>query len=231
MYFMMPAQLAAKDAAFEVRSLSNTQADAVRADVLAYTGRHADARRLLQTVLRDDQDNVLAHETMGYLAYRAGDIDGARSWYSDAMELDSHSYLAQYYYAALARHDEGDAEDGRIEYSLRAAIRLNPVFAPAYDELAMLFALRNKNLDEAHALNLRAIELEPGRLVYRLNCAEVLAERRQFAEALEVLQSAMWLAKTPREVDAVTARVARVERYQMAMAGVPETRGVSGFGE
>jgi hypothetical protein len=42
----------------------------------------------------------------------------------------------------------------------------------------------------------------------------------------------MRLAKTPREVDAVTGRVARVERYQTAMAGGPElTRSVSGFGQ
>jgi tetratricopeptide (TPR) repeat protein len=232
MYFMMPAQLAAKDATFEVRPLSAAQADAVRADVLAYTGRNEDARMLLQTVLRDDQENVLAHETMGYLAYRAGDIDGARSWYGDAIELDSHSYLAQYYSATLALHSEGDTEDGQIESNLRSAIRLNPEFAPAYDELAMLFALRHRNLDEAHALNLRAIELEPGRLVYRLNCAEVLAEQRQFAEALDELQLAMRLAKTPHEVDAVTHRVARVDRYQTAMAGGSELPcSLTGFGQ
>jgi predicted Zn-dependent protease len=96
----------------------------------------------------------------------------------------------------------------------------------------MLFALQQRNLDEALALSLRAIELEPGRLIYRLNCAEVLAEQRQFAEALGVLQAAMRLAKTAGEVDAVTNRVARVERYQTAMGGGPETaRNVSGFGQ
>jgi tetratricopeptide (TPR) repeat protein len=232
MYFMMPAQLVAKDAVFDVHAVSTAEADAVRADVLAYTDRPSEARELLQTVLRDDRDNVLAHETMGYLAYRAGDVADARKWYGEAVGLDPRSYLAQYYYATTALRSAGNAQDGQIESSLRAAMRLNPEFAPAYDELAMLFAFQQRNLDEAHALNLQAMELEPGRLVYRLNCAEVLAEQRQFSEALGVLQGAMRLAKTAGEVDAVTNRVARVERYQTAMAGGPETaRNVGGFGQ
>lgn len=232
MYFMMPAQLAPKDGTFDVRSVSDAYADAVRADVLAYTGRQREARSLLQDVLRDNPENVLAHETMGYLAYRAGEIDDARKWYGEAVDLDSQSYLAQYYFAVMTLHSDNAGEDEQIESGLRQAIRLNPEFAPAYDELAMLFALRHRNLDEAHALSLRAVELEPDRLVYRLNCAEVLAEQMQFAEALDALQGAMRLAKTKREIDAVTSRAERVERYQIAMAGNRETvRNVSGFGQ
>jgi predicted negative regulator of RcsB-dependent stress response len=69
-------------------------------------------------------------------------------------------------------------------------------------------------------------------LAYRLNCAEVLAEQRQFAEALAVLQAAMRLTKTPQEVQAVTIRVATVERYLTAMAGVPgEARSEDGLGQ
>lgn len=222
MYFMMPSQLAAKDATFATRPVSMTEADAVRADVLMYAGRTKDARALDEMVLREDPENALAHETMGYLRYREGDIAGAKKWYEEAVALDSQSYLAQYYYARMAMHGGGNAGDERIESSLRAAIRLSPEFAPAYDELAMLFAMRHRNLDEAHALSKRAVELEPGRLAYRLNCAEVLAEQRQFAGALDVLQAAMRLAKTPQEVQAVTIRVASVERYQTAMAGVPD---------
>ncbi len=54
------------DTTFTVQTLSPTQADAVRADFLAYDERVKDARALLETVLRDDPNNVSAHETMGY---------------------------------------------------------------------------------------------------------------------------------------------------------------------
>jgi tetratricopeptide (TPR) repeat protein len=228
MYFMMPSQLGAQDATFAVRPISMAEADAVRADLLVYAGRTKDAQALDEEVLRNDPDNVLAHETMGYLRYREGDIAGAERWYERAVALDSDSYLAHYYYATMAMHGDDKAEDGKIESSLRAAIRLSPEFAPAYDELAMFFAMRHRDLDEAHALSQRAVELEPGRLAYRLNFAQVLAEQRQFADALEVLQAAMRLAKTPLEVQAVTIRVTAVERYQTAMTGATGDAGGKG---
>jgi tetratricopeptide (TPR) repeat protein len=217
MYFMMPAQPAAKDATLEVRAVSSLEADAVRADFMLYTGRVQDARALAERVLRDAPENALAQETMGLLSYREGDFAGARSWFDAALALDSKSYLANYYSAMLALRSGDKDDDGRIEAGLNAAIRLNPEFAPAYDTLAMLYASRHRRLDEAHALNLRAVALEPGRLGYRLNCAEVLSQQRQFAEALGELQEAMRLAKTSLEIEAVANRVARVERYQTAM--------------
>lgn len=219
MYFMMPTTLSSQDSLFEVRPVSTAEADAVRADVLVYTERKKEARALLDTVLRDDPGNALAHETMGYLRYREGDIAGAKKWYGEAVKLDSRSYLAHYYYATTALHGGNSEEDEAIESSLRATIRLNPDFAPAYDSLAMFYVSRHRRLDEAYALNVRAIELEPGSLSYRINCAEVLTEERQFADALDVLGAARRLAKTPYEIDAVESRVARVERYQTELAG------------
>ncbi len=221
MYFMMPSQLGGKDAAFAARPVSGATADAVRADLLVYAGRTKDAQVLDEAVLRDEPDNVMAHETMGYLRYHDGDITGAKEWYEEAVALDSQNYLAHYYYATMALHSGGGTDDEKIESSLRSAIRLSPEFAPAYDELAMFLAMRHRDLDEAHELSQRATELEPGVLAYRLNCAQVLAEQRQFAGALEVLQAAMRLAKTPQEVQAVTIRVTTVERYQTATIRVP----------
>jgi len=228
MYFMMPATLSAKDAAFDVRTVRPAEADAVRADVLVYTGRPNEARSLLAIVLRDDPGNGLAHETMGILEYRAGDIAGAKKWFGGAVELDPHSYLAQYDYATTELLSGKKDEDATIEASLQTAIRLSPEFAPAYDALAMFYAVRHRRLDEAHTLNERAVELEPSRLSYRLNCAEVLAEQRKFAEALGVLHGAMRLAKTPEELAAVANRVERVEKYEAAVASAPDNERAEG---
>ena len=81
----------------------------------------------------------------------------------------------------------------------------------------MFYAARHEHLDEAHKLNVKAVELEGDRLSYRLNCAEVLLEQRQVAEALDALQDATRLAKTPADVALVEGRIARVERYQEAL--------------
>lgn len=218
MYFMMPATLPAKDAMPEVQAVSTAEADAVRADVLIYTNRVWDARALAEASLREDPDNAMAHEVMGYLRFREGDVAGAKTWYRQALELDGHSYLAQYYYAMMAMRSGVKDEDAAIETSLRTAIALNGGFAPAYDALAMFYAARHENLDEAHELNVKAVELDWDRLSYRLNCAEVLLEQRQVAEALGVLQEAMRLAKTPSDVAVVEGRIARTEQYQQAVS-------------
>ena len=250
MYFMVPAVLSEKDSSYEVRPVKTAEADAVRADVLVYTERGKEARALLETVLRDDPGNALAHETMGSLRYREDDAAGAKKWYGEAAELDSRNYLAHYHYATLAMYGGDRGEYEAIERSLRAAIGLNAEFAPAYDALAMFYTTREGRLDEAYGLAVQAVELDPGSLVYRVDCAEVLTERRQFAEALEVLEAAKMLAKTPYEVDAVESRVARVERRQTAQVGsagrmldvsleipagragsVPDAVGVDGVGQ
>jgi tetratricopeptide (TPR) repeat protein len=231
MYFMMAADLSAKDAAAEVRRVSSAEADAVRADVLVYTGRGMEARELLETVLSEDPNSAPAHQTMGYLHYRDGDFAAAKRWLGEAVNLDPNNYLANYYYATAAMQSGGASEDETIESRLLAAMRLNPEFAPAYDALAMYYASRTRKLEAAHLLNLRAVELEPGRLSFRLNCAEVLVEERQYAEALEALQGAMRVAKTPMELTTVQNQISRIEQYQAAKTALQESRRGNGFGQ
>ena len=219
LYFMMPAELSVKDAAFDVQAVPTPGADAVRADVLLYTGRTIEAKMLLDEVLRDDPKSALAHEGMGLLRYRGGDIAGAKQWFGEAVGLDEGNYLAHYYYAAAMLHGGSGGEDEAIESNLRKSIDLNSEFAPGRDKLAMFYAMRHRRLDEARTLSLRAVELDPSQLNYRIDCAYVLTEQRQFAEAIGVLQTALRLARTPREVEAVQAPLARLEKYQTALAG------------
>jgi TonB family protein len=193
------------DTAFKVQSLSSTQADAVRADFLAYDRRVKDARTLLERVLRDDPSNASAHETMGYLEFREGNLDEARKWYGESIKLDSHSFLAYYYFAAITmNHGQLNSENkSQVENSLRAAIKLNPSFAPAYEKLAMFFGMQRENLEEADMLILNAVQLDPGNLRYRLNTANILLQMQRGNDAIRVLQNAMSLAKTPEEVNSV----------------------------
>jgi tetratricopeptide (TPR) repeat protein len=237
MYFMMPARLDAKSASIEVRAIAPADADALRADLMMHTGRTSEAKALDDEVLKIQPENALAHETMGALRHRAGDLAGAAKWYGEAVALNPQSYVAQFYYAVamLRTKSTGDAasnDDATIETGLRATMRLNPEFAPAYDALAILYAMQHRNLDEAHALDMRAIDLEPGQLSFRLDCADVLAQQRQFTDALAVLQAAMHLAKTPEEMEATRSRMAWVQLSQMTASTAPESaprRG--GFGQ
>ena len=110
--------------------------------MLVYNQRPKDAQALIDSVLRDDPKNAIAHETMGYLKFREGDKEAARKWYGEAVKLDSQSYLAHYYYAVMSMGPNGAGQDPEIESSLRTCMKLNPEFAPAYDALAMYYGSR-----------------------------------------------------------------------------------------
>src|ERR1022692_59079 len=171
-YFKMPNATEVDDTAFNVRALTGAQADAVRADFLVCNDRVADARPLLDHVLQEDPKNVSAHETMGFLEFRAGHLEEARKWYQQAVKLDSQSYIAHYYFAAISMNSGANpADDAEVESSLRAAIKLNPSFAPPFEGLAALEGMRHRNLDEAHQLALNAVQLDPANVAYRVNVA------------------------------------------------------------
>jgi TonB family protein len=214
------------DTTFTVQALSPTQADAVRANFLVYDQRAKDARTLLERVLRDDPSNASAHETMGYLEFRQGHLDEARKWYEQAVKLDSQSFLANYYFAAIAMNGGqlNSENKSQVENSLRAAIKLNPSFAPAYDQLAVFFGMQRQNLEEAHTLVLTAVQLDRGNLHYRLNTANILLQMERGKDAIAVLQNAMSLAKTADEVSSVHNLLEAAQKYQEAQEHAEQDR-------
>jgi len=216
-YFKLPAATDVDDAAFKVQALTGAQGDAVRADFLAYNERVADARPLLDHVLQQDPQNVSAHETMGFLEFRAGHLDEARKWYEQAVKLDSQNYIAHYYFAAISMNAGANpGDDAQVESSLRAAIKLNPSFAPAFDRLAAFEGMRRRNLDEAHMMALAATQLDPGNVGYRVTGANVLLQMERAKDAVAVLRGALRLAKSPEETAMIQNFLTYAEEYAIA---------------
>lgn len=214
--FKLPASVPIDESTFKVRTISTADANATRADVLVYDDRQAEALALLNDTLRDDPRNALAHETMGLLKFRAGDIPAARKWYDEAIQLGSDSCLAHFYAAVFALQSGDTSHPDAIEANLQSAIRLDPTFAPADDALANFYAQRREKLDEAHTLNIHAIQLDPTNLNYRLNAANVLMQQNDPANALNVLKAAEHIASTPTDVAIIQSRRRQIEQYQAA---------------
>ena len=213
-YFGMKTATEVDDSAFKAQPLTSPQADALCADFLAYNQRTKDARALLDGALKVDPNNVSAHETMGFLEFRQGHIDEAKRWYAGAVQLDSQSYLAHYYFAVMSMQSSlGTSEQSQVENSLRQAIKLNPSYAPAYDRLAVLLGSHLRNLDEAHMMGLTAVSLDPGNVGYRINVANVLMAMQRGQSAVEVLRVAEKLAKTPEESQFVENALMHAQEY------------------
>ena len=168
-------------------------------------------------MLAADPKNAQAHETMGMLKFSAGQIPEARKWFSEAVQLDSKSYMAHYYFAVLSM--QGSARDGdeAIEKSLRTSIELNPRFAPSYDALANYYANHHEKLGEAYKLVSMAVQLEPETISYRLNASRVLAEDQKIDSALSVLKTAKPLAKTDDDKMMLAQRELELQQYKDSM--------------
>jgi Tfp pilus assembly protein PilF len=206
------------ESTYMVRPLTQVEIDARRADVLSYVDRETEARALLDAILKQDPNNVQAHETMGFIELHAGHLDVARRWYGEAVKLDSRDCLAYYYFASLSMSEPPGENDKAIEDGLRMAIQLNPRFAPSYDRLAVFYSMRNKNLDEAHMLSVQAVQLDPGEIAFRVNSANVLMAMQRYDDAVAVLRNAEKVAQNPGQVALVQNQLDQIERYRRERA-------------
>ena len=218
-YFKLTTKTEVDDSAFAVQPLALSQADAIRADFLAYNQRYSDADALDNRVLQDDPKNVQAHETKGFLEFRQGHIAEAKNWYKQAVELDSKSYLACYYYGAMAMSSSSSGEeDQAIENSLRTATKLNPQFAPAFDRLAVFLGMHRKDLSDARMQELTAVSLEPTNVGYRINMANIYLAMEQGTNAVTVLRTAAKVAKKPEESQMIDNALMHAQEYAEAQA-------------
>lgn len=224
MQFVLHSSAAPIDeSTYTVKPVTQTDVDARRAEILACVEREKEARDLADAILKADPNNVRAREVMGAIEFRAGNHNAARKWYSEAVKLDSKSYLANYYFAALSLESSAEPNPA-IEASLRAAIQLNPKFAPAYDSLASIESRRHEKLADAFSLENNATRLDPANLYYRLNTASILTSLGQYKDASDVLQAALRLARTPSEVSLVQGHLSDIEQIQRAREQAEKNR-------
>jgi tetratricopeptide (TPR) repeat protein len=169
-----PPRLDPKD--FEAAPASDAESLAMRADFMAHDRHYQEAQQMLEEALKLDPKLAAAHESMGFIFAEQGKMDEATKWYSQAVALNSQSFLANYYYAVnLLKGSLDDDSAAKAESSLRAAIKIAPDFAPAYDALAYLVASHYKNWAEAYRMAFTAVTLEPGNDAFRHNADQVAA--------------------------------------------------------
>ncbi|WP_446743173.1 tetratricopeptide repeat protein [Silvibacterium acidisoli] len=211
--FRVMADTRVDENTFTAKPLTGPQTNAVRADVLAYGDREEDAKTLATSVLHDDPSNTQAFETMGYLAFRGGNHQEAGDWYEKAVQGNSQSYIAHYYFAVINIDSYDPKTSAQVEASLRAAIKLNPQFAPSYEELAVFYVQRRRNEQEAHMLSVQAVQLDPANVSFRINAANVLASQGNYDAAVQVLEAAEKIATTPNSVASLREQAAQMQEF------------------
>jgi tetratricopeptide (TPR) repeat protein len=215
----VPATIDEKN--FQPQAITEAESLTMRADFMAHDRHYFEARGMLEQALKLDPALASAHESMGFLCAEQNQHEEANKWYSQAVALNSQSFLAHFYYAGNLLKGNLDADSAsKAEASLRAAIKINPAFAPAYNALSWLLVSRPENaekperLQEAYMMGLTAVGLEPGNVHYRLNSAQVLERMGRVDDAIRVADRAASMAKTPGEQSAAMAVISNAQRHR-----------------
>jgi tetratricopeptide (TPR) repeat protein len=200
---------------FTAEPASPAESLAVQADFMAHDRHSAEAQKMLEEALQLEPKLAAAHESMGLIFMQQGKIEEAIKWYAQAVALNSQSYLANYYYGvSLLKGQSDEATATQAESSLRAAIKIAPEFAPAYDAMANRLVRRPETQEEAYRMELKAVSLEEGNVHYRLNAARVLERMGRDDDAVRVAEFAVSMAKTPDEQREAVADLAMARQHQ-----------------
>jgi Tfp pilus assembly protein PilF len=172
-YTMDNPQINEKD--FTNRTMSVAETEAEIGTYRFWSHDRLESRQSIEQALRDDPNQPLAHETLGFLDLAEGKDKEASADFAKAVELDHDRFLARFYKAMLAYDSVSNATPDDMK-ALRTAMyavqSMNNAFAPANVQLALAMA-RVGDLQGAFVMAQRAEALEPHRAGYHLLVARI----------------------------------------------------------
>jgi len=198
---------------YQTRTLTPAESLSACGELLVYMNKPDRAKAVLERSLQIDARSAHANEALGLLYSSLGDTGQAGKYFSAAAELDSNSYLAQFY-AAQSKLQQGNANDlDTTERQLRRAIVLNDRFAPAYRQLSYVLQRQSK-LPEALEMAEKAALLEPGELSHGLNAAQIMAGLGRIDDARAKAQQIRALARTEYDRYRAETLISQIQSFQ-----------------
>jgi tetratricopeptide (TPR) repeat protein len=177
-----PNPVQAKD--FSSRKLSNPESDAEIAGYRLWEHDGPEATGLVDRALQDDPALGAAHEEKAFIYFREGKDEDALREFSRACELDKTLYLSQYFKAMMAFKRETPEQREALRAEMERIKQINPQFAPAYVQMAMLFIADGQGT-KALVQARKAEQLEPSRAGYHLLSGEMLLRMKREKDAAE----------------------------------------------
>jgi len=213
-YGSVRTELQVKEDQYSERELSQEEALALRGEVLICADRLDEAKAMLEEALMLNPRSALANQAMGSYFFRIGEQEEAQKYFSAAADLDSKSYLAQYFAAQMSYEQARDYEAS--EAYLRKAITINPRFAAAYSMLSQILMMQRKEDALAEALNLgvKAAELEPSELRHSINVGRILIEMERYEEARGLAERILAVAREEPERGQAETLIFAIQRRE-----------------
>ena len=173
-----------EEAEFASRHLNAAETDAELSTFHLWEHDYESARKLLGNSLKADGKMALAHENMGFLYFSEGRDAEASSEFNRAYELDGKLYLSLFYRTMLSPIPRSNlpADQEAFRDTLMKVLDVNPQFAPAYIQYALL-ELRKGDPERALGLSRRAEQLEPARAGYHILSGYIMLQLGRVADA------------------------------------------------
>jgi tetratricopeptide (TPR) repeat protein len=169
---------------FSARKLTKAETDSEIAGYRLWEHDAAEATDLVERALREDPALGAAHEEKAFINFREGKDEDAVREFSRAYELDKTLYLSQYFKAMMTAKRETPEQRKALRAELLQTTQINPQFAPAFVQLAILDLADGKDA-KALASSRTAEELEPSRAGYHLLAGEILLRVKREKDAAE----------------------------------------------
>jgi tetratricopeptide (TPR) repeat protein len=169
---------------FSARKLTKAESDAEIAGYRLWERDAPEATDLVEQALQEDPALGAAHEEKAFLNFREGKDEDAVREFSRACELDKTLYLSQYFKAMMTAKRETPEQREALRAELQQITQINPQFAPAFVQLAMLDLADGQDA-RALASSRKAEQLEPSRAGYHLLSGEILLRMKREKEAAE----------------------------------------------
>jgi tetratricopeptide (TPR) repeat protein len=180
-------------------------------------GRRDDAREKLEDSIKLDPSLASAEESFGFLLLQEGQFEEAEKHFERATALDPKSSLAYYGQGmvAMSQGGLGGVPVGAVA-AFEKAVGLTPGFAPAWFNLASIYALRQESMQKALEAAQRAASLVPGDSGYQYQVAVILGNLGRTEEARTAAEQLRSSSSDSRTADKAGDLIAQISQPRVS---------------
>jgi tetratricopeptide (TPR) repeat protein len=166
------------------RTLTPAETEARLGDLDLGRGRRDDAQTKLEDALKLDPSLAGAEQSLGFYLLQVDQLEESEKHFIHAQELDPNLPLAYYGQGVVAMSRGGfvGVPVGAV-VAFEKTVELSPDFAPAWYNLASIYALRQETLQKALDAAQHAASLVPGDAGYQYQVAVILENLGRTEEA------------------------------------------------
>ena len=190
----------------------------VLADLLALTHRKDEALSAYQQLAKSYADKPDVEESLGYLAWQAGDKDAARGHFARALAAGTKNARMCFDYAMLAR--SGDAVKESLP-AFQKALELKPDYAEARVQFGLML-VNTRNYPEAIVQLNQVKKIDPEQAQWYFPAlAFAYLQTGDKEKAREYAEAARKWAKTPQQLDHADALLRSLESRSPTARSAP----------